>query len=78
MYIALIERRYAWDSNYHRLIFKARFNNSSEDGYYFGVTRSIVGRELEVEEYHAMVETICREPFQMLSLDANLFKLIKI
>ena len=70
MYLALIDRGYAWDNNYHKLIFKARFNNSPENGYYFGVTRSVVGRELEAEEYHAMVETVCREHFQMLSLNA--------
>ena len=73
MYDALINKRYAWDNNYHRLIFKARCNCSPGDGHYFGVTRSSVGRELQVKEYKAMVQTTCREYFQMLSQDANLF-----
>ena len=58
---------------YHRTIFEARFHNSAEDGHYFGVTRSSVGRKFEADEYKAMVETVCREHFQMLSLDASPF-----
>ena len=73
MYDALINKRYALDNNYHRLIFKARHSCSPGKGHYFGVTRSSAGRELEVKEYKAMVQTTCREYFQMLSLDVNLF-----
>ena len=73
MYLALLNRRYAWDNTYHKMIFKGRFNYVPGDGYYFAVIRYAAGYEIEDEDYHAMVGLICRDHLQKIPVRAFAF-----